>query len=124
MTAPAQRLRLDAAGITVSVLCLIHCLALPLIATGALAWLVSERVHVGLVMILSLVVIGVAGPGYRRHRRALVPALLGVGLVFLVAALVLGEPMGEHVETGGTVIGTGCLIVGHFLNLTLPSAQS
>ncbi|MEL6612857.1 MAG: MerC family mercury resistance protein, partial [Bacteroidota bacterium] len=44
---PPVRSPLDLVGIVLSVLCVIHCLALPLIATGALAWAASESVHLG-----------------------------------------------------------------------------
>lgn len=112
--------RLDGLGIALSALCLVHCLALPLLATGALAWAASERVHAGLTVALCAVVIAVAVPGYRRHRRAAVPALLVGGVALLVAAVVAGEAG----ETALTAAGSVALVAGHVLNLRLRPATN
>lgn len=111
--------RLDATGLALSALCLVHCLAVPLIATGALAWAASESIHIGLTVALAVVVAAVALPGYRRHRRPIVPALLIGGLVFLVAAVTVGEAAGEAAETLLTIVGSVTLMAGHVLNLRL-----
>ncbi len=124
MTTLSARSRFDAIGIALSVLCLIHCLALPLIATGALAWAASERVHVGLTIALAVVVLAVALPGYRRHRQPVVPLLLVSGLALLVGAVVLGEGIGEQGETILTILGSLALVAGHVLNLRLPHAHA
>ena len=115
---------LDIVGIVLSVLFVIHCLALPLVATGALAWAASESVHLGLTLALAAVVLLVALPGYRRHRRALVPGVLIAGVALLIGAVLFGEAVGELGETGLTVIGSATLIVGHLLNLRLPTAHA
>lgn len=107
--------RLDATGLALSALCLVHCLAVPLIATGALAWAASESIHIGLTVALAVVVAAVALPGYRHHRRPIVPALLIGGLVFLVAAVTVGEAA----ETLLTIVGSVTLMAGHVLNLRL-----
>lgn len=112
--------RLDGIGIALSILCLLHCLALPLVATGALAWAASEHVHVGLTLALAAVVLTVAVPGYRRHRRAAVPILLATGVALLVAAVLMGEGPGETVAT---VLGSVALVTGHVLNLRLRPAS-
>lgn len=120
----AARSPLDLVGIVLSVLCVLHCLALPLVATGALAWAASESVHLGLTLALAAVVLLVALPGYRRHRRALVPGLLLVGVALLIGAFALEETLGETGEVALTVIGSATLIVGHLLNLRLPPAHA
>lgn len=111
------RRELDTVGILLSVLCLIHCLAVPLIATGALAWVASESIHIGLTVALAGVVLAVAWPSYQRHRRAIVPVLLLTGVALLVAAVVGGERLGEVYETGLTAVGSMTLVLGHILNL-------
>lgn len=125
MAAAPLHTRLDALGVTLSALCLVHCLALPLLATGALAWAASEHVHAGLAIALAAVVRAVAVPGYRRHRRAAVPALLAGGATLLVGAVVAGEALGETAlsETALTVLGSLALVAGHALNLRLPHAH-
>lgn len=119
MTTATAYSRLDAAGIVLSVLCLLHCLTLPLVATGVFAWAASERVHLGLTAALGAVVLLVAVPSYRRHRRAAVPALLLGGAALLVAAVTAGESVGDAAETGLTVVGSLALVAGHASNLRL-----
>ncbi|MEM1125452.1 MAG: MerC domain-containing protein [Bacteroidota bacterium] len=125
MTTTTSRVsRLDATGICLSALCVVHCLAVPLIATGALAWMASESIHTGLTVALLVIVLAVALPGYRRHRRAIVPALLTGGVVLLGGAVLVGEALGELGEVGLTVLGSVVLIAGHVLNLRLGSASA
>ncbi|MEM6783206.1 MAG: MerC domain-containing protein [Bacteroidota bacterium] len=124
VAAAPVRSSLDLVGIVLSVLCVIHCLALPLVATGALAWAASESVHLGLALALGAVVLLVALPGYRRHRRVLVPVLLVAGVVLLVGAVLVGEALGEAGETTLTLLGSATLVVGHLLNLRLPNVHA
>lgn len=116
-TVVSNRRPLDAVGILLSVLCLIHCLAVPLIATGALAWMASESIHIGLTIALAGVVLVVAWPSYKRHRQAIVPVLLLTGVALLVAAVIGEERLGEAFETGLTAVGSMMLVLGHVLNL-------
>lgn len=118
-TVVSTRRPLDAVGILLSVLCLIHCLAVPLIATGALAWMASESIHIGLTLALAGVVFAVAWPSYKRHRQAIVPVLLLTGVTLLVVAVVGEERLGEAFETGLTAVGSMILVLGHILNLRL-----
>ena len=111
------RPRLDATGIILSTLCFLHCLAVPFIATGALAWVASEAIHIGLTVALAGVVVFVAWPSYQQHRRAVVPALLVGGLALLIAAVLGEDTLGEYAETSLTVLGSVVLVLGHILNL-------
>ena len=121
---PPVRSPLDLVGIVLSVLCVIHCLALPLFATGALAWAASESVHLGLTFALAGVVLLVALPGYRRHRRALVPGLLVAGVAQLVGAVVLEGALGGAGGALLTLVGSAARVAGHLLNLRLPTAHA
>lgn len=112
-----SRPQLDTMGIVLSALCFLHCLAVPLIATGALAWVASEAIHIGLTIVLAGVVLLVAWPSYQQHRQAVVPALLVGGLALLIAAVLGEDTFGEHAETALTVLGSIVLILGHILNL-------
>ena len=117
MATSITRPRLDATGIILSTLCFLHCLAVPFIATGALAWVASEAIHIGLTVALAGVVVLVAWPGYQRHRRAVVPALLVAGLALLIAAVLGEEALGDYAETILTALGSVVLVLGHILNL-------
>ncbi len=117
MTTSTTRPPLDATGIVLSTLCFLHCLAVPFIATGALAWVASEAIHIGLTIILAGVVILVAWPGYKQHRHAIVPTLLVGGVVLLIVAVLSEDVLGEYTETSVTALGSVVLLLGHILNL-------
>lgn len=124
MTARTTRPPLDATGIILSTLCFLHCLAVPFIATGVLAWVASEAIHIGLTTSLAGVVVFVAWPSYQWHRRAIVPALLVVGLVFLIVAILAEDALGGYAEISLTALGSVVLILGHILNLRFRKKMS
>jgi len=104
-----------------SAVCLVHCLALPLViaAMPALTNVLDVPISFHLVMLaLALPISGFAlMTGFRRHG-AVLPAIVGgVGLVLLAAGtLLLSKPA---LETGVTVMG-GLLLAGaHIKNWRL-----
>ncbi|KTE16972.1 MerC domain-containing protein [Sphingopyxis sp. H115] len=114
----------EGAAVSASLLCLVHCLALPLLLLAlpmiAGAFFESEMFHI----VAAALVVPAAGLafvlGYRRHR-ALFPALLGsTGVACIVGALfpVLAEPAAAAV----TAIGSLLLIAGHVVNWRLRRA--
>ncbi len=120
----------DGLAVGASVLCLIHCLALPIViaALPALAARLDlgEGFHLG-VLAFALPVSAVAlGEGWRRHR-GLTPLFVGAaGLVLLAAGLAFEEWVA--VETGVTVAGSLLLAGAHVANwrgraLVAPSAR-
>lgn len=108
----------DGLAVGASVLCLIHCLALPIViaALPALAARLDlgEGFHLG-VLAFALPVSAVAlGEGWRRHR-GLTPLFVGAaGLVLLAAGLAFEEWVA--VETGVTVAGSLLLAGAHIAN--------
>lgn len=108
----------DGLAVGASVLCLIHCLALPIViaALPALAARLDlgERFHLG-VLAFALPVSAVAlGEGWRRHR-GLTPLFVGAaGLVLLAAGLAFEDWVA--VETGVTVAGSLLLAGAHVAN--------
>jgi hypothetical protein len=108
----------DGLAVGASVLCLIHCLALPILiaALPALAARLDlgEGFHLG-VLAFALPVSAVAlGEGWRRHR-GLTPLFVGAaGLVLLAAGLAFEEWVA--VETGVTVAGSLLLAGAHVAN--------
>lgn len=117
MSRPTSAL-FDASAIVLSTLCLIHCLALPLLATALPlfgVWAEEEWVHVVLVAI-ALPLAGLAL--WRAHRRRRLPvalrALAAAGLLGLLAGA-LGWP-GESWETPFTVAGSLMLASAHAWN--------
>ena len=111
-----RRQTFDFTAIGLSLACLIHCLALPLLVPFLpLIGLISESegVHLG----LFLVVVPVSLIGLTRHKipRYSLWALALVGILCLAFAI-LNWPFYEQ-ETLMTVIGAGLLALAHLGNL-------
>jgi MerC mercury resistance protein len=113
----------DRIGVAASVVCLIHCLLLPL-AVPLLPLLAgfaeAESVHQGLLVLLSVCAVLAFVPGYRTHRALSVLAYGGLGVALLVGgALAHDLAVLEGLDTPLTVIGGVVLIVTHLVNLRL-----
>jgi len=109
-----------------SLLCLVHCLALPvllLLLPGALGLFArSEAFHYAALALVMPAALAAFWLGYRRHR-AVAPAALGAaGVTCLVAAL-LHAPT-HSVETLLTVAGSLLLVAGHAINWRLRSGAA
>lgn len=110
MTALPRPFTGDPLGIINSALCIVHCLAMPLLVAIGASFL--EHRAVGYVFV---VLAGVAVLSAVRHRnRPLVAALLGVGLALFAVGIVL-EGAYHELEVL-TYAGSAVLIVGHLLN--------
>lgn len=112
----------DKLGVAGSGLCLLHCLALPVLVGAlpslGLVFLADEMVH----EILAFLLIGLAAlafvPGYRRHgdKRVLVLMAIGLGLILFAtwgSAVIDLHGAGETIVS---VAGSLFLISAHFLN--------
>jgi hypothetical membrane protein len=115
------RRRLDSAGVLISGLCMIHCLAglvfVTVLGVGG-GVLLDPKIHeIGLA--LAVVVGGVGlGLGVLRHRRyhLLVPGI--AGLLLMTAAMVVGHRFGrETLEAPLTMLGVGLLAWAHWRNM-------
>ncbi|WP_284123925.1 MerC domain-containing protein [Parerythrobacter aestuarii] len=111
------RSRLDRAGIVLSGLCLIHCLAsIAVISALGLGgqWLLSPEIHRwGLAF--ACVIAGVAiGWGAIRHRQRTPFVIAMMGLTFMGGALAAPHGVEEAVLT---IIGVTLVSTGHILNL-------
>ena len=110
----------DYAGMAASALCLVHCLAMPLLlAAFPLLGLGGEHhaLHDALLLGVTAPVLLALVPGYLKHRDP-VALMLGVaGLVcFLAAVFVLGPRIGEMAETVGAVVSSVLLLGAHLRN--------
>jgi len=103
----------DAIGIGLSGLCLVHCLALPvLISLGpALAWMENEWVHLGLAGLALVVTVNAMRAWPRRTTGVLLKtvALTGLGLLFFGAL----ADITELAERAVTVVGACMLALSH-----------
>ena len=107
---------IDASAITLSVLCVLHCLALPFLSTILpFVGVISEDEMVHKVMVLISVVISGAAivSSLGRRNGKLFAILATLGLLSMVAAA-FAEPLHDY-ETPLTVIGALILASAHFM---------
>ncbi|MGN3974688.1 MerC domain-containing protein [Tsuneonella sp. SYSU-LHT278] len=108
---------LDRAGITLSALCVVHCLAtLVLVSALGIGGSVFQNpliheVGLALAMIVAAVAIGL---GALRHRHPVPFVTAMTGLTFMGGALAMPHGYEEAVLT---IIGVGLVSAGHILNL-------
>lgn len=110
----------DYAGIAASMLCLAHCLAMPLLlAVFPLLGMQGEHhdLHDVLLLGVTAPVLLALVPGWLAHRdpAPLVLGLAGLG-VLLVAVLYLGPAFGQGAETALAVLSSVLLIAAHRRN--------
>ncbi|MDZ4308512.1 MerC domain-containing protein [Allopontixanthobacter sp.] len=111
------RARLDRAGILLSALCALHCLA-SIVVVSAIGiggqWLFSPDIHrYGLVIALLIAAVAI-GWGALRHRRMAPFVVAMMGLTFMGGALAVPHGVQEAVLT---IIGVSLVTLGHILNL-------
>lgn len=120
--------KLDSVAVLLSGLCLVHCLALPLVlAVFPLLgdfFIPHETFH-QLILVVVLPTTALAlGSGYRCHRRAGVLALGALGVACLViAAFTVHRLGGDELERVTTILGGIVLACAHGWNFRLTRAQ-
>ena len=117
MAANFKSIDLDKLGMTVSILCAIHCLAMPFLLIagiiGSLSWLNHPFIEWGLI-ILTLAIAGKSLIySYRWKHQSITPLLLAsVGaLLLIISRIEIGVP--EHFITA---LGGSILAISHYLN--------
>jgi hypothetical protein len=114
----------DRLGIALSVVCMVHCLMLPL-AVLALPMIAVQWLHVGAVhTLMAIVLVPVAVlalvPGLRLHRKWGVAGAMAMGLGLLSTAAFAGEGSVAHEwAVPLTIAGGAILVVAHSINLRL-----
>ena len=136
----------DKLSICLSVCCILHCIALPLvilmIPSFASFWINDENVHVVLVLLAIPISLFAMGKSLAKHHNYQCIYLAGIGLLMLVVAIFthdivfIGEHggeglghdendgLGETLETIFTVFGGLVLLGAHFLNIRLTNKSS
>ena len=114
----------DKAAISLSFLCLVHCLVLPLavVLMPAMAALPLQDEMFHLWMVFAVVPISVYALtlGCRNHERYQLLLIGGLGLVVLLSAALLGHDwLGEQLEKTFTVIGAVTIAFAHMWNYRL-----
>lgn len=110
---------LDGAAVALSALCLIHCLALPIMVAGLpfLAQFAEGHLHLQmLVVVLPLSVVALA-LGFRRHRSVRIVAAGTIGmLTLIIGATVAHTYLGLAADRAFTVVGALVLAAAHYFN--------
>lgn len=110
----------DFAGMAASVLCLLHCLAMPLVLLAfPLLGLKDEHhaLHDVLLLGVAVPVLLALVPGYLAHRDPAPPLLGAAGLgVLLLAVTVAGPRFGHGFETALAVASSVLLLAAHLRN--------
>jgi peptidoglycan/LPS O-acetylase OafA/YrhL len=114
----------DKFAIGLSLICAIHCLALPIlliILPSMIALQLDNEIFHTLIIITVLPVsIFALTLGYKQHKRNWLLILGFTGLLLLVIAVILGEETtGEFGEKLLTVLGASLVAAGHLWNFRL-----
>ena len=113
---------LDRASIGLSVICVLHCFATPILLAFAPSLLAlpvaDEKFHAVLIFLILPASLVALTLGCRRHGDMSVVYWGCGGLVVLLGTLVLGHDLlGDAGEKIMTVFGSGLVVIGHTLNL-------
>jgi uncharacterized membrane protein len=110
---------LDGAAVGLSALCLVHCLALPLIVAGVpfLAQFAEGHLHAQMLIVVVPLSFVALGLGYRHHRNLKIVAAGAVGmLTLIIGATVAHDNLGLAADRIFTIVGALVLATAHFYN--------
>jgi uncharacterized membrane protein len=110
---------LDGAAVGLSALCLVHCLALPLVVAGLpfLAQFAEGHLHKQMLVVVLPLSIVALGLGFRHHRNRRIVAAGVVGMALLtIGATVAHEQWGVLADRTFTISGALVLAAAHFHN--------
>lgn len=110
---------LDGAAVGLSALCLIHCLALPLLVAGLpfLAQFSEGHLHLQMLVVVLPLSIVALGLGFRHHRnmKIVLGGVVGM-LILVVGATVAHTKLGLFADRAFTIVGALTLATAHFYN--------
>ncbi|BFM18074.1 MerC domain-containing protein [Maricurvus nonylphenolicus] len=114
----------DKAAISLSLLCALHCLAVPLLVvylpTLALPALTGEALHLWLLVVVIPVSAFAMFLGCKQHQRYRLGFFVGTGLSVLFISAIFGHDwFGEMGERVLTLVGSSIIAFGHFQNFKL-----
>ncbi len=115
------QLTTDKVAMSLSILCVIHCLFVPsflILTSGIMALsLDNEFFHKLIVLLAVPISIFALSLGYKNHKTRSFLLLGLMGLLILIAAVAIGsEILGESLEKTLTVLGSSLVIYVHYMN--------
>ena len=115
-----SQLTSDKFAMSFSAICMIHCLFAPsliVLSYSSLAMTVeSELIHKAILLLTVPVSIFAISLGYKNHTNNSIIYTGIAGLTVLIAALLIGESIGENAELVMTIIGSMLVIACHYRN--------
>jgi hypothetical protein len=118
---------LDRAAIALSGLCVLHCLAMPLVllALPFVGELTPGHFHLQMLVVVVPVSTIALSLGYRRHRRMSILIAGGVGLAMLfVGGTWMHSEIGIIADRATTIAGSLVLASAHFYNSRFSRCRS
>jgi len=115
--------KLDHIGISLSFLCLVHCVVLPMVPISlpilARYYLTHPYLHVVLAIVVFPVALIALWRGFRCHQRTsiFIFGLIGVILILLASTTWVALEFIRPYETILTITGSAILVTSHTLNL-------
>lgn len=117
MAVRRQRNLCETVAMGLSLGCLAHCLALPLVLASLPAWSawfdVPEAFHLWVLACAAPLGLWMLIDGYRLHHGVRQIVLGATGLMLMVSALMF---QGTPLETAATAVGAAILAIAHVLN--------
>jgi hypothetical protein len=110
---------LDGTAVVLSGLCLVHCLALPLIVVGLpfLSAIAEGHLHAQMLVVVLPLSILALGAGFRRHHDSRVMAAGAIGMLLLtIGGTIAHNQYGIVADRSLTVLGALTLAIAHFYN--------
>jgi len=114
----------DKGAIALSLVCAVHCLALPVLAVMTPAimgyFITDEAFHRWLAFVVIPISLFALTMGCRRHRSLMVVILGASGMAVLLFTALFGhDVLGEAGEKLATLIGAGLIAAAHYQNYRL-----
>lgn len=110
---------LDGMAVALSGICLVHCLALPIILAGLpfLSSFSEGHLHAQMLIVVLPLSIAALGIGFRRHRDIRIVAAGMVGMLLLtIGGTIAHDQYGLLADRMLTVLGALTLATAHFYN--------
>jgi uncharacterized membrane protein YfcA len=123
VTQRISRIPADGLGMWASALCVVHCLATPVLLSLSAVFAhfmpAEERFHRGMAVGIAMLGAVALAQGFRKHGRRRILVLMGAGLACIFFGAFYGDRLPSHAtEVGVTLLGSILMITSHRMNHT------
>lgn len=110
----------DKIGISISFLCLLHCILLPVIAIAVPSFhhLFGEHDHVHIIFAIIIWPTALLAflPAYKHHKKLWIPGLAAIGLMLITSSVLAHDHFSETITITLSIVGSVFLVYGHYQN--------